>query len=117
MQVRLLVLAGLMAVSLAGNAQACFLRGRSKCCNQNCCDNACGAGANAGGMVTVNCIEWVKEQRQVCCTTYKMEQRQVTCNGCRCETHMEPRTRTVCCTRRVTETVMETRTVCERVPY
>jgi hypothetical protein len=123
MQLKYVVLAGLLAVSLAGNAQANFLRGRCKCknecCETSCCNagNACCNAANACGPVTVNCIEWVQEQRQVCCTTYKTEQRCVTCTGYRCETYTVPEVRTVCCKRYVTEQCMECRTVCERIPY
>ena len=113
MQVRHLVLAGLLAASLVGSAQANFLRGRSKCCASDpCCPTAC---CPTSCTRTVNCVEWVQEQRQVCCTSYRMEQRQEQCTGYRCETYMEPRTRTVCCTRKITEQCMETRTVCERV--
>jgi hypothetical protein len=129
MRARHLLMAGLLAVSLVGSAQACFLRGKSKCCHANaccapaagCCGGAaaCGSGCcNAApcAPAMVNCIEWVQEQRQVCCTVRKMEQRQVTCTGYRCEHYTEPCTRTVCCKRYVTEQVMECRTVCERVP-
>ena len=127
MRARHLLMAGLLAVSLVGSAQACFLRGKSKCRGANdccaaasdCCgqaaNNCCNAAPAAPRMMT--CIEWVQEQRQVCCTVNRMEQRQVTCTGYRCETYTEQCQRTVCCKRYVTEQVMECRTVCERVPY
>src|ERR1044071_3843579 len=132
MRARHLLMAGLLAVSLVGSAQACFLRGKSKCHGaHSCCAAAgdcCGAAANncCGGNACCNaapcapamvtCIEWVQEQRQVCCTVNRMEQRQVTCTGYRCEHYTEQCSRTVCCKRYVTEQVMECRTVCERVP-
>src|SRR2546423_385087 len=110
MRVRHLVLASLLACSLVGSAQAHFLRGKSKCCAPSCCEsNCCAAPAAPCGPVTVNCYEWVQEQRQVCCTVNRMEQRQETCTGCRCEKYMEQCTRTVCCKRYVTEQCMETR--------
>src|SRR5438093_4622784 len=80
-QIRQLCLAGLVGAAFVGSAQAHFLR--SKCCQSA---NDCGApaacapaapvaAAPATRAVTVNCIEYVQEQRQVTCTVYKMEQR------------------------------------------
>src|SRR5437899_7364935 len=119
MRARQLLMAGLLAVSLVGSAQANFLRGKSRCCGGNDCGaSAYGPGGNAcapGGAACpmMNCVEWVQEQRQVCCTVKRYEQRQVTCTGYRCETYTCPVTRTVCCKRYVTEQVMQCRTVKE----
>ena len=125
-QIRQWCLAGLVGAAFVGSAQAHFLR--SKCCSSA---NECGAPAAcapaapaapaaapaAPQTITVNTIEYVQEQRQVTRTVYKMEQRQETYTTCKIEHYTVPQTRTCMVNRLVTETVMETRNICERVPY
>src|SRR5260221_2237594 len=105
-QIRQLFLAGLVAAAFVGSAQAHFLR--SKCCQSA---NDCGApaacapaAAPACHAVTVNCIEYVQEQRQVTRTVYKMAQPQETYTTCKLETYTVTQTQNIGCNRPVSET-------------
>jgi hypothetical protein len=62
------------------------------------------------------CCEMVQEQRQCTRTVYKMQEKQEKYTAYKCVPTTEERTRTVCCKRLVTETVMENRTCVERIP-
>jgi len=114
-----LLMAGVAAVMFTSSTQAQIFH-HKKAPPAPCCNQGCGSGGGgccvSNGCMTVNCIEYVQEQRQVCRTTYKMEQRQETVTVCKCEKVMEQQTKQVCCNRLVQETVMENRVCCERVP-
>src|SRR6516225_6825561 len=121
-RIRNLLLAGLVAAASVGSAQAHGLL--RHCCSS--CDNACApscaapcapAAPAAPTTITVNCIEWVQETRQVPCTTYQWQQKTENYTCYKRETVQVQKPCTYTCKRYVTETVMENRTCVERIPH
>jgi len=107
-----LTLAGIAVLCLVGNVSACWWRCKS-CCNAAPCAPCAPAPCVPQ---KVMCCEMVPEQRQCVRTVYKMQEKVEKYTAYKCVPTMEERTRTVCCPRYVTETVMVNKTCVERVP-